>query len=125
MKSNKEILDYFGEKIINNIYDDALNYFIQLKNATTKWGTGKEYTNVIKKLDKKDQDLLFEYFKETIGTTIFGLLGFFEEHNEYKIIYEEDGLQVDLSKISEMLKVEPIIENGWIQRFSKEINKDE
>lgn len=121
MKTHQEILDEFGEKIIRNIYDDALSYFMQLKNGATKWGTGEEYTNVINKLDSKGQDLLFKYFKETIGTTIFGLLGFFEENPAYKIIYEEDGQQVDLNKISEMLKVEPIIENGWIERFSKEI----
>ena len=123
MKTNQEILDDFGKKIINNIYDDALSYFMQLKNGTTKWNTGKEYTDVINKLDKKEQDLLFKYFKETIETTIFGLLGFFEEHPEFKIIYEKDGQQVDLNEISEMLKAEPIAENGWIERFSKEINK--
>jgi len=122
MKSNKEILDCFGEKIISNVYDDALNYFIQLRNGTTKWNIGKEYTDIINKLNIKDQELLFKYFKETIGTTIFGLLGFFEENTQYKIIYEEDGQQVDLNKISEMLKAEPIIENGWIQRFSNVSN---
>jgi len=119
MKTNQEILDCFGKKIINNIYDDALSYFVQLKNGTTKWGTGKEYTDVISKLDKKDQELLFKYLKKAIGTTMFGLLGFFEENTEYKIIYEENGQQVDLSKISEMLKAEPLSEDGWIQRFSK------
>ena len=123
MKTNQEVLDFFGKTIINNVYDDALNHFVQLKDGTTKWGTGKEYTDVISKLDKNEQDLLFKYLKETIGTTIFGLLGFFEENPEYKIIYEENGQQVDLNEISEMLKAEPIIEDGWIDRFSKEVGK--
>jgi hypothetical protein len=123
MKSNQEILDEFGKKITNEIYDDALNYFRHLKNGTTKWGAGKEYTDVINKLNKNDQELLFKYFRETIETTIFGLLGFFEENSRYKIIYEENGQQIDLNEISEMLKAELIIENGWIQRFSGELNK--
>ena len=46
-------------------------------------------------------------------------LGIFEEHERFKLIYEEDEKQVNLVEISEMLKVEPIIENGWIERFSK------
>jgi hypothetical protein len=53
--------------------------------------------------------------------TIFAFLGLFEENPVFKLIYEENKQQIDLSKISEMLKAEPIIENGWIQRFSQEI----
>ena len=30
-----------------------------------------------------------------------------------------------LIEIREMLKAEPIIENGWIERFSKELHKEE
>lgn len=52
--------------------------------------------------------------------TLFDFLKIFEEHPEFKIIYEENGQQVNLVEISEMLKAEPIIENGWIDRFSKE-----
>jgi len=37
----------------------------------------------------------------------------------------EDGKQVNLVEISEMLKAEPIIENGWIERFSKYANEKE
>ncbi|WP_264847182.1 hypothetical protein [Capnocytophaga catalasegens] len=40
------------------------------------------------------------------------MLGIFEENEQFKLIYEENGKQVDLMKISEMLKAEPIIENG-------------
>ena len=55
----------------------------------------------------------------SIEMSIFELFNIFEENEEFKIIYEEDGKQVDLVKISEMLKAELMIENGWIDRFSK------
>ena len=51
---------------------------------------------------------------------MFNFLRVIEEHQEYKLIYEEDGKQVNLIEISEMLKSEPIIANGWIERFSNE-----
>jgi len=35
------------------------------------------------------------------------------------LIYEENGQQINLVEISEMLKAEPLGENGWIERFSK------
>jgi len=50
--------------------------------------------------------------KENIKSLLFDFLNFFEENTEYKIIYEEGGQQVDLTKISEMLKAKLIIENG-------------
>jgi len=40
-------------------------------------------------------------------------------------VYEENGTQVNLEKISEMLKAEILSEDGWIARFSKHIKKDD
>ncbi len=116
---NKKILDRYGKIVTNSVYDDAVSNFINLINGTTKWGIGKEYTEVLQKLNKEDQDQLLDYLKKTIGTVIFGMLGVFEENEEFKIIYESKGKQVDLVKISEMLKAEPTIEGGWIDRFSE------
>lgn len=71
------------------------------------------------KLSVEDREILKTYLEESIKTSIFGFLGIFEEHERFKLIYEEDGKQVNLVEISEMLKAEPIIENGWIEQFSK------
>jgi hypothetical protein len=56
--------------------------------------------------------------KKTIGTSMFAFLSLFEENEVFKIVYEENGKQINLTDISEMLKAEPTIENGWIDRFS-------
>ena len=72
----------------------------------------------------QNPSIIKEYIYELTSGTIFDFLRIFEEHPEFKIIYEENGNQVDLNKISEMLKAEPIIDNGWIQRFSKELNNE-
>ena len=39
-------------------------------------------------------------------------------------MYVEDGNYIDLTKFSENLKAEPIIENGWIERFSSVLGND-
>ena len=125
MESNKNVLDDFGKLVVNNIYDDGINYFTQLKNNQTKWGTGKEYTDVFNKLNEIDKLTLQNYVDQTIRTTIFGFLGIFEENENFKIIFEENGKQINLVEISEMLKSEPIGENGWIARFSKVVDRDQ
>ena len=45
------------------------------------------------------------------------------KNEQFKLSYEVNNQKVNLAEISEMLKAEPIIENGWIERFSKEVNK--
>ncbi|WP_274289415.1 hypothetical protein [Prevotella corporis] len=79
---------------------------------------------MFQKLSPNDRKILYKYVDDTVRTVIFGLLGIFEENEKYKIVYENNGGgQVDLNKISEMLKAELSRENGWIDRFSKYANK--
>ena len=124
MNSNQEILDQFGVYVVSQVYDDSMKYLKELIESSTKWGTGKEYTEVFQKLSPNDRKVLYKYVDDTVRTVIFGLLGIFEENEKYKIVYENNGGgQVDLNKISEMLKAELSRENGWIDRFSKYANK--
>lgn len=124
MNSNQEILDQFGIYVVSQVYDDSMKYLKVLIEGSTKWGTGKEYTDVFQKLSPNDRKVLYKYVDDTVRTVIFGLLGIFEENEKYKIVYENNGGgQVDLNKISEMLKAELSRENGWIDRFSKYANK--
>lgn len=119
MKTNKEILDQFGKIAVDDVYDDGLRYFKQILSHSTKWESGKEYSDVLTKLDLEDQKIIEKYIKDVLSTSLFAFLKIFEESEEFKIIYEKHGQQIDLNKISEMLKSEPIIEGGWIERFSK------
>ena len=124
MNSNQEILDQFGVYVVSQVYDDSMKYLKELIEGPTKWGTGKEYTDVFQKLSPNDRKVLYKYVDDTVRTVIFGLLGIFEENEKYKIVYENNGGgQVDLNKISEMLKAELSRENGWIDWFSKYANK--
>ena len=105
MKTNEEILDEFGRILISSVYE--FNYSLLLENI----GNNLEYENV-----KQKARLVT---KNSLESMLFDFLKIFEENEQFKLIYEEDGKQVDLNKISEMLKAEPTIENGWIARFSK------
>jgi len=54
---------------------------------------------------------------------MFDFLDLFEQNEKFKLVYEEDQKQINLVEISEMLKAEPLGENGWIERFSKYANE--
>ncbi len=120
MNNNQEILDEFGKCIVNQVYDDSIKYFDELICGNTKWGTGKEYTEIFQKLNTEERKILYKYVDDTIRTVIFGVLGIFEENENYKLVYGNlCNEQIDLNKISEMLKAELSRENGWVDRFSK------
>ena len=119
MKNNQEILDEFGKRVVINILD---RYYRGIRKDIAEGirnPTEQEYNIIFNNLTENQKELLFRYIKENVNSLLFDFLNLFEEKEDYKLIYEEDEKQVDLVKISEMLKAELIIENGWIDRFSK------
>jgi hypothetical protein len=125
METNKEILDEFGKIVVKSVFDDNFSYLKQILEGKTRWNQGEKYTNVFQKLERKDRKIIEEFFLEHLKTNIFSFLSIFEDYDKFKIIYENNNQKVNLVEISEMLKAEPIIENGWIERFSKELKKKE
>lgn len=121
MKTNKEILEKFGQKIIEEGFDPTLGQMTDIRRKENIPLAFKDYGDFFKKLNEDDFIILKRYFQESLGNFLFDVLRIFEENDQFKLIYEEEGKQVNLVEISEMLKSEPIIENGWIERFSKEI----
>ena len=119
MKTNQEILDTIGEEIIKFSFDPAIGNLLSLRIKENPPVIFKEYVELFKKMNNKEFSILQKYLEESIGDTIFNILRIFEEDERFKLIYEEDGKQVNLVEISEMLKAEPLRENGWIERFSK------
>ena len=119
MKTNQEILDTIGEEIIKFSFDPAIGNLLSLRIKENPPVIFKEYVELFKKMNNKDFSILQKYLEESIGDTIFNILRIFEEDGRFKLIYEEDGKQINLVEISEMLKAEPLGENGWIERFSK------
>jgi hypothetical protein len=125
MKNDKEILDFLGQKIVENCYDGTISHFISIRKKIVPPIIFKEKADFLKSLSS----VQFEEVKKIIGNTVeIAFAEFFnilDENPTYKIIYEKDGQQVDLNKISEMLKAELFIENGWIERFSKFENNEQ
>jgi hypothetical protein len=120
MKTNQEILDEYGKKLIEFSFEPAMRNLSSLRIKENPPAIFEDYVNLLKKLDQKDFLILQKYLEESVGGVLFNVLRVFEENEQFKLIYEEEGKQVNLVEISEMLKAELIIENGWIERFSKE-----
>jgi hypothetical protein len=120
MKTDKEILDLLGSKIVAECFDGSLRHFESIKRKENLPEIYKEKKDFLNTLNDDNYVLFRKMIMSNVELVLFEFFNIIEENEEFKIIYEEDGKQVDLVKISEMLKAELIIENGWIERFSKE-----
>jgi hypothetical protein len=125
MKTNQEILDKFGKLVSTTAFDSQYRSLNQvLTGEASRFIRLKEVTEFFNRFTLEEKKIIQLYLYNLLSGTLFDFLKIFEENPEFKIIYEEDGKQIDLEEISEMLKAEPIIENGWIERFSKELNNE-
>lgn len=123
MKENKEILDEFGQYVAKDCFDPSYGNLSSLRNHDNPPPIFVEYCDLFKRLSPEDFSTLQAYLKESIEGTLHDFLRIFEDNEQFKIVYEENGEQVDLNEASEMLKAEPLIEDGWIERFSEELKK--
>jgi len=116
---NSKILDSFGEKIVTQIID---RYYKQIP-VEIQEGLNiperKELNGVFDKLTDNEKKLLIKFIIDLINSTLFDYLEFFELNPEFKLTFDEGGQQISLIEISEMLKAEPLGDDGWIERFSK------
>ncbi|MRI64135.1 hypothetical protein EDM00_09055 [Ornithobacterium rhinotracheale] len=121
MKSNNKILNEFGNILIQNVYDNQLRFIM---NSIKDLSQTEGYKNLFKDMNEIQKKEIEKYTKEILSGALFDFLNLLEENDQYKLIYGNTcDNQLDLNKISENLKAEPIIENGWIDRFSKYADK--
>ena len=116
MKSNQEILDRFGQLLVESVFDNQYRF---IKNNIETLTKTEGYQSLFDQMTEKQKTELEFYTREILAGALFDFLKIFEEHPEFKIIYTETSRTIDLNEASEMLKAEAIIEDGWIRRFSK------
>ncbi|HEX7904187.1 MAG TPA: hypothetical protein VF487_09930 [Chitinophagaceae bacterium] len=125
MKSNTEILNEFGRLAIQDCFDPCMGNMDSLRKRSDPPEIFKDYVRLFQSISDEDYQILRRYLKENLRSLMFNFLRIFEEHQEFKIVYTHGEKEINLLDTSEMLKAEPIIENGWINKFSKQINNKE
>ncbi len=113
---NKEILERFGQLMIEQAFD---NHASLVKHDLETLKQTDRFKNLFSNMTLVQKSELEALSSEILSGLLFDFLQVFEEHEEFKIVYEKESGQVDLTTISEMLKAEPVIKGGWIDRFSK------
>tara|TARA_R110000751_G_scaffold140906_2_gene244572 strand:- start:87 stop:503 length:417 start_codon:yes stop_codon:yes gene_type:complete len=116
MKTNQEILDEFGKILISDVFDKGYEI---IKNDISDLAETEGYEKLFGNMNNDQKMEIEKFTKEILEGVLFQFLKIFEENKQFKLLYEKENIRVNLVKISEMLKAEPIIEDGWINRFSE------
>lgn len=123
MRTNTEILDELGERIIKDCFDGYIKQVISLRVKENPPAIFKEKCDFLRSLTDDQFSDLKKILRGSFEVSFFEFFKIFEENPHYKILYSEGSNEVDLTKISEMLKAEHMIEDGWIDRFSEYSNE--
>ena len=116
MKTNQEILDEFGKILISDVFDKGYEI---IKNDISDLAETEGYEKLFGNMNNDQKMEIEKFTKEILEGVLFQFIKIFEENKQFKLLYEKENIRVNLVKISEMLKAEPIIEDGWINRFSE------
>ncbi len=119
----EEIVDYFGECVIEEVYDPALFGANSIIDLTTKNSIDQKNYSVFSSFTEEQKEKLKELMKITTVDIIYRFLEMIEEHDdEFKIVIEKGEETYSLTDISEKMGSEIADaedEEGWIRKFSE------
>ena len=121
MSDNNEILEYFGQCLVEEVYDNALWAPETIVDGTTVNKIDQEKYKVLKDLKEEQREKIKELIRETTVDTIYRFLEMIEEHeDEFKLVAEKDRESYNLTDLSEGLSSEIVgDDDNWIIRYSK------
>jgi hypothetical protein len=118
----KEILDYFGEVLVEKVRDKGLKAAMNIAKMDTINPIALQYYDELRDLTTKQQELVCDLLSETITDVLFRFLNMFEENRDkMELIIRKDGECHNMVDISEKMGSEITFddEDGWIQKYSK------
>lgn len=119
--SDKELLDYFGQKFIKHARDQAIFIFESTLSGEMKSERSITLSNELKCFDENQIDILRKAIFMSIDEAIYNTLDMLEQNEEsMKLFISKEGNgERNVVKISDGLSGELFSEDGWIAKFSK------
>ena len=116
---NRE-LDSFGEILMLQVRDRAINQWIGIVEGRMKSPHSREIFERLQHLEFEDRDYIKQLFSEVVDTTLDFMLSLVEEKSSVDITFHtKSGNTVNIMNISDGLAGELYADDGWISRFSK------
>jgi hypothetical protein len=115
----KEILNGFGEHLINNVRDETIECMEMILSGKMESEEAQLLYKKTNELSNETKNIIKEIIVNTIDRNIVRLLRLFEQSEKYIIAYDNGDKEININEISDGLSGELYGENGWIKKYSK------
>lgn len=119
MSDDKQILDFFGQILIERIRDEAIDDWERISQGKMRDDESKIIFETLRSLSPEQVQFIIHLFPKIVDTTLHHLLWTLEQEESLNVLVKdgESKLQ-NIKEISDGLAGELYTEDGWISRFS-------
>lgn len=115
---NAKFLDLFGEILMKNVRDEAIEQWRMTIQGKMKSEESQRIHNLISLSGQNE--LINELVPKIVDTTLHHLLWILEQNKSIDVTINDGNKAVSIKEISDGLAGELYTEDGWINRFSNE-----
>lgn len=109
-------LDLFGEIFINEVRDRTISLFDDRVKGNMKGEPSQQLYKDVQTLNESQREIMYRIIEQVTDLSIHNMLCMFEDHEELKLLLNEENLVEE----SDGLAGELYTEDGWIKRYSKQ-----
>ena len=109
-------LDLFGEIFINEVRDRTISLFDDRVKGNMKGESSQQLYKDVQTLNESQREIMYRIIEQVTDLSIHNMLCMFEDHEELKLLLNEENLVEE----SDGLAGELYTEDGWIKRYSKQ-----
>ena len=118
MDDNKQILDFFGQILMERIRDEAIDDWERIFQGKMRDNESKIIFETLSSFSPEQIQFIINLFPKIVDTTLHHLLWTLEQEDINVLVKDEENKFLNIKEISDGLAGELYTEDGWILRFS-------
>ncbi|HEX5442422.1 MAG TPA: hypothetical protein VFW87_01275 [Pirellulales bacterium] len=118
-RSERAILDEFGEKLIHEVRDDAFAFLQRIISGKMRDSRSNSLFEAYRRLDSEAASTLHRFLAAAADSTFVRFLNFFDANRVPLYFASKSGDVNDVQQLSDGLVGELYSDSGWLAKFSR------
>lgn len=119
MSDNKQVLDYFGQLLIENIRDEAIDDWERIFQGKMKDKESRKIAETLSTFSPEQVQFIINLLPKVVDTSLHHFLWTLEQKEDIELLVKaKENKYFNIREISDGLAGELYTDDGWISRFS-------